>query len=114
MLDNNHIVRNSVLVNSRGTINRTVIPNRTLIRNSVLVNSRGTINRTVIPNRTLMLNITYIKRRTASISENSLKHDNQRELDNHENITVIEYRNAIDEEIHRKLNIHCEMDRNAG
>ena len=39
-------------------------------------------------------NITDIEYRTASISENSLKNDNQCELDNHENIPVIEYRTA--------------------
>ena len=47
--------------------------NTHIVRNSVLVNSRGTENWTVIANRTLMQNITVIERRTASISENSLK-----------------------------------------
>ena len=47
--------------------------NDDIVRNSVLVNSRGTVNRTVIANITLMQNITDIGRRTASISENLLK-----------------------------------------
>ena len=38
-----------------------------IARNSMLVNSRGTENRTVIANITLMQNITDIERRTASI-----------------------------------------------
>ena len=47
--------------------------NKGIVRNSVLVNSRGTENRTVIANRTLMVNIIDIEQRTASISGNSLK-----------------------------------------
>ena len=45
--------------------------NKDIVRTSV--NSRGTVNRIVIANITLMQNITDIGRRTASISENSLK-----------------------------------------
>ena len=45
--------------------------NTHIVRNSVLVNSRGTENRTVIANRTLLQNITDIERRTASKSGNS-------------------------------------------
>ena len=43
------------------------------VRNSVLVNSRETVKSTVIAKRTLMQNITDIERRTASISGNSKK-----------------------------------------
>ena len=43
--------------------------NKDIVRNSVLVNSRGTENGTVIDNRTLMQIITDIEHRTASISE---------------------------------------------
>ena len=41
------------------------------VRNSVLVNSRGTVNSTEIANMTFMQNITVIECRTASISGNS-------------------------------------------
>ena len=47
--------------------------NKDIVRNSVLVNSRGTVNRIVIANITFMQNITDIGRRTVSRSENSLK-----------------------------------------
>ena len=47
--------------------------NKQIVRNSVLVNSRGTVNRTVIGNRTLMQIITDIERRTASVSGNLKK-----------------------------------------
>ena len=47
--------------------------NKHIVRNCVLVNSRGTVNRTVIGNRTLMQIITDIEQRTASISGNSKK-----------------------------------------
>ena len=47
--------------------------NKDIVRNSVLVNSRGTENRTVIDNRTLMQNITEIEHRTASISQKFVK-----------------------------------------
>ena len=55
--------------------------NKDIVRNSVLVNSRGTVNRTVIANITLMQNITDIGRRTASISGNQRKDDNQCAID---------------------------------
>ena len=45
--------------------------NTRIERNSVLLNSGGTENRTVIANRTLMQNITAIECRTASISGDS-------------------------------------------
>ena len=48
-----------------------MLDNKHIVHNSVLENSRGTENRTVIANRTLMQNITDIERRTASKSGNS-------------------------------------------
>ena len=45
--------------------------NKDIVRNSVLVNSRGTVNKTEIANMTFMQNITVIECRTASISGNS-------------------------------------------
>ena len=47
--------------------------NKDIVCNSMLVNSRGTVNRTVIANRNLMVNIIDIEQRTASISGNSKK-----------------------------------------
>ena len=47
--------------------------NKGIVRNSVLINSRGSVNGKVIANRNLMQNITDIERRTASISGNSKK-----------------------------------------
>ena len=41
------------------------------VRNSVLVNSRGTVNSTEIANMTFMQSVTVIECRTASISGNS-------------------------------------------
>ena len=43
------------------------------LRNSVLVNSRETVNRTEIANITLMQSVTVIECRSASISGNSKK-----------------------------------------
>ena len=47
--------------------------NKHIVRNSVLVNSKGIVNESDIANRTLMQNITDIERRNASISGNSKK-----------------------------------------
>ena len=47
--------------------------NKDIVRNSVLVNSRGTVNKTEIDNMTFMQSVTVIECRTASISGNSKK-----------------------------------------
>ena len=47
--------------------------NKDIVRNSVLVNSRGTVNKTEIDNMTFMQSVSVIECRTASISGNSKK-----------------------------------------
>ena len=47
--------------------------NKHNLRNSVLVNSRGTVNSTEIANMTFMQSVTVIECRSASISVNSKK-----------------------------------------
>ena len=47
--------------------------NKHNLRNSVLVNSRETVNRTEIANMTFMQSVTVIERRPAFISGNSKK-----------------------------------------
>ena len=47
--------------------------NKDIVRNSVLVNSRGTVNKTEIDNMTFMQSVTVIECRSSSISGNSKK-----------------------------------------
>ena len=56
--------------------------NNNIVRNSVLVNSRGTVNKTEIDNMTFMQSVSVIECRSASIQEIQRKHDNQCEMDN--------------------------------
>ena len=47
--------------------------NNNIVRNSVLVNSRGTVNKTEIDNMTFMQSVSVIECRSASFSGNSKK-----------------------------------------
>ena len=47
--------------------------NNHIVRNSVLVNSSGTVNKTEIDNTTFMQSVSVIECRSASISGNSKK-----------------------------------------
>ena len=88
--------------------------NKDIVRNSVLVNSRGTVNKTVIANITLMQHITDIEQRTASISGNQKNMTISVKQTIVKNNSVIEYRNVNKYEIQRKLITHWEIDFNAG